>query len=464
MEKKGTKKERRLRRKGWHVLFASGIEGILSSGRRRFGWKFRGDRLEQMKKLHVGKGEEEIFYQYYGTMGCRFAAAAMISFLLIAAGGLVTQKGELIDGYFLKRDGILGQEKSVDLSASLNGDEKEITIKVPNVHYTEKELAKKFREAKAYVNRTYLGKNHSAEEITKPLCLASSIPNSAVCITWRLGTDEIIQADGSIANEALEESIQTEITALFSYGEEQESLTKQLTVLPREKTAQEQYWDSWKKEMETSQEKSLSEEYLKLPEQVQGKQVLYLEKQLSAPTMMLGISLFAILGILVLQEEKAKKDLAMREKELKNDYPEFVEHFVLLIGAGLNVKGAWERIALDYSEKQKAIKQHYVYEEMLVSVREMENGMGEAKAYELFGKRTGLLPYMKFCTLIVQNLKKGSDDLLESLEYEVADAFRERKENAKALGEEAGTKLLLPMMVMLVIVFVIILYSAFYNM
>jgi tight adherence protein C len=61
-------------------------------------------------------------------------------------------------------------------------------------------------------------------------------------------------------------------------------------------------------------------------------------------------------------------------------------------------------------------------------------------------------------------MKKGSDDLLKALEYEVTDAFRQRKENAKALGEEAGTKLLMPMMLMLVIVFAIILYAAFHNM
>jgi pilus assembly protein TadC len=171
-----------------------------------------------------------------------------------------------------------------------------------------------------------------------------------------------------------------------------------------------------------------------------------------------------MVAVIVMQEERLRRELTQRQKELRADYPEFVEHFVLLIGAGLNVKGAWERIAGDYRQTKRQEKKQYVYEEMLISVYEMENGMSEARAYELFGKRTGLLQYMKFCTLIVQNLKKGSDDLLHILEYEVADAFRERKESAKALGEEAGTKLLLPMMLMLVIVFVLILYAAFYNM
>jgi len=61
-------------------------------------------------------------------------------------------------------------------------------------------------------------------------------------------------------------------------------------------------------------------------------------------------------------------------------------------------------------------------------------------------------------------MKKGTADLIRILEYESADVFNERKENVKILGEEAGTKLLLPMMIMMVIIFAIIMYAAFAGM
>ena len=51
-------------------------------------------------------------------------------------------------------------------------------------------------------------------------------------------------------------------------------------------------------------------------------------------------------------------------------------------------------------------------------------------------------------------MKKGTTDILRLLDYEMTDAFAERRENAKMLGEKAGTKLLLPMAFMLLIVFV----------
>ena len=139
-----------------------------------------------------------------------------------------------------------------------------------------------------------------------------------------------------------------------------------------------------------------------------------------------------------------------------------IEKFVLLINAGLPVKNAWIRIA--ESADDDKIKNSYLMREMLLTKRQMENGLSEEKAYEMFGRRIGILSYMKFCTLLVQNMKKGTADLIRILEYEAVDVFNERKENAKILGEEASTKLLMPMMIMMIIIFAIILYAAFAGM
>jgi len=456
--------EERKETKCWYGIFLYGIGFLLITGRKRFGIRLKGERLENMKKIYVGKEERVIFLSHYMKMGCVLSAAIMFCILSVSLSELIVQKGQLLEGYFLKREDVLGREKTVSLSANLDGEEKEVTIEVPHKHYDTKELTKRFREAKEYVENNYLGENISSEQICKPLFLTNSIPKSGIKVEWKLGADGLIQKDGSISNEDLKESFRTEITAVFSYDDKKESLTKQLTILPKQKSETELGWEVWKQQLESNQEESLTKEYLELPRKVEGKEVYYQEKKMSVTNIVFGLSLFGIIAVYLLQEEKLRKELSVREKELRADYPEFVEYFVLLIGAGMNIKGAWERIVRDYQETKQAEKRHYVYEEMMVSICEIENGMSEAQAYELFGKRTGLLQYMKFCTLIVQNLRKGSEDLLELLEYEVADAFRERKESAKALGEEAGTKLLMPMMLMLVIVFAIILYAAFYNM
>ena len=163
-----------------------------------------------------------------------------------------------------------------------------------------------------------------------------------------------------------------------------------------------------------------------------------------------------------MSEYAAKNKVTEREKQLKLAYPEMVEKFVLLINAGLPVKNAWIRVA--ETRKTKNDKVDYLTEEMLLTKNQMDNGISEEKAYEMFGRRIGILTYMKFSTLLVQNLKKGTANLINILEYESADIFNERKENAKILGEEASTKLLVPMVLMMTIIFAIILYAAFAGM
>jgi hypothetical protein len=58
-------------------------------------------------------------------------------------------------------------------------------------------------------------------------------------------------------------------------------------------------------------------------------------------------------------------------------------------------------------------------------------------------------------------LRKGTKGLTGLLNIEAIQAYEERKIRAKRLGEEAGTKLLLPMFLMLTVVLVIVIMPAF---
>ena len=65
--------------------------------------------------------------------------------------------------------------------------------------------------------------------------------------------------------------------------------------------------------------------------------------------------------------------------------------------------------------------------------------------------------------MLSQNLKKGTKGLAPLLKQEADNAFEERKSLAKRLGEEAGTRMLLPMFLMLAVVLVIIVVPAFFS-
>ena len=65
--------------------------------------------------------------------------------------------------------------------------------------------------------------------------------------------------------------------------------------------------------------------------------------------------------------------------------------------------------------------------------------------------------------LFILEKRRGSTNLLEAMNQEMLQAWELRKRNTKQQGEKAGTKLLIPMMGMLAVVFVMILVPAFLS-
>ena len=94
---------------------------------------------------------------------------------------------------------------------------------------------------------------------------------------------------------------------------------------------------------------------------------------------------------------------------------------------------------------------------------EMHAGISQGQAYLNMGRRTGLLSYIRLTTLLAQQIQKGSSNLTLQLEQEQHAAFEQRKEQAKKYGEEAGTKLLFPMIILMVISMILVVGPAVLN-
>jgi hypothetical protein len=90
----------------------------------------------------------------------------------------------------------------------------------------------------------------------------------------------------------------------------------------------------------------------------------------------------------------------------------------------------------------------------------MEMGYSETAAYLEFGRRCGTHSYIKLSNILEQNLRKGNKRMNEILKEEVREALEERKLLARKKGDLAGTKLLIPMGIMLIVSIVIIMVPA----
>lgn len=162
--------------------------------------------------------------------------------------------------------------------------------------------------------------------------------------------------------------------------------------------------------------------------------------------------------MVVKERSDRQKMQKQRKDQLLSDYPELLTKMMIFLGAGMTVRTAWEQISEDYRRLRELKKREkrWVYEEMYETCCQLKRGVPEAQAYIEFGRRCGLPCYTKFAGYLEQSRKNGSGNLRERLKLEMEEAFEQRKHQARRLGEEASTKLLLPMFLMLGVVMIMV--------
>ena len=209
-------------------------------------------------------------------------------------------------------------------------------------------------------------------------------------------------------------------------------------------------------------EKNRNDEYFKLPDKAGMRSVSWSEYRRDASSGVMILVLICAVVVMADVDVSTDRKLKARRTQLLKDYPGLVSKVTLYLSAGMSLRNVFFRMA---EESGNAIRDgtEYLGDEIKLTCGELQSGVQEIKVYEDFAKRCGLRQYMRFGTLVTQNLKKGSSDLLRTLRQEADESLEERKNSAKELGEQASTKLLFPMMMMLVVVMVIIIVPAFMS-
>lgn len=417
---------------------------------------------DSLKALHVGEPLNQVKRIYI----CKKVVLTVVILLfanLFAIGYKMKEKNIIFNGSYIKRPGANEGIKSITLDVLVSEDnkpilEEEITLEVEEAEYDTQELAKKFVYGKQYIDQNVLGNNRGADEIKTDLNFITRIPETRIRVSWETNNTKLIDKDGTVYNKGLLKSELVEVTATLSYKERNELYTMFFKVFPKEYTKEELTRTRLQEVLKEEEINSKEENVFKLPNSMDEQKITWAEKEDHTATMIFVFGTVAGVLIFIIMDRNLMSLVDKRSKEMLMDYPEIINKFTLLVGAGMSLSNAWIKIGKDY--KEKATKKRFAYEEINITAGELMLGTSEVIAYERFGSRVKLLPYLRFSSLIAQNVKKGSGELLNQLELEAAEAFEERKELAKRMGEEAATKLLMPMVLMLLIVLAIIMVPA----
>lgn len=355
--------------------------------------------------------------------------------------------------------------KQEKVLVSLGDVTEEWILEVEPRKRTAEEIEEAFSETVRNIYCMLETKDGEKTVLTESVELPRYDSETGVNIRWNSSDPIVVSKEGIVQRESLNESCEITLQASMSFGGENKEYWFYAEVPPYEKESAEAELYSAGEYLKKLEKETQDEDGFYLPATVGKVVVGTKETSKSVLKWVIAAALFLPLVIVIAKRQEKEEERKRREQECMTAYPQLITKLTLYIGAGLSLRGAWERLAMDYrGKKEVSGKTDVVGEEVLLLAGELKNGTMEARAYEEFGRKIGLKPYLRCASLLVSQLQKGSGVLQKSLGNEVRLAWEMYREQVTKKGEEAQTKLLFPMMGMLFLVMAVVMLPAFFAM
>lgn len=395
------------------------------------------------------------------TSGKKIAAVMGIAFLI----GVLARFGEdntaVINGNQLRRSEPGRGDVSRELVYEVAGTKEKypIQLDVEERSWTRAEWNQHLKEAEAEIEKTFLADNESADHVSDRVNLCAYAADGIIEVEWSFDPENRIDIDGHVIEENLVDGQVVMVSARLSYGEYESIYEFPISLYAGEKTAEEERLAAI---LQYAKEQDKTKQEMQLPDTANGERIVWHTKSSHTILTFLLLGVTASVGIVMGERYEQMKHKKNRDRELLMDYPEIVSQLGLLLTAGMSLQQAWKKMVDVYEKKKKRhrIGRREGYEEMCITLHELDGGVGEVKAFERFGERCGLAQYRRLASVLMQNMRKGMVGIGRILNQEAENAFEQRKNTAHRIGEEAGTKLLFPMMLMLIVVMVILVVPA----
>lgn len=369
-------------------------------------------------------------------------------------------KNNLVDGSVIYRNDAGKGSKEIVLTAEGSGQKAKISLTVTDRAYSHEELEELYRDFENEIEGIVLDKNTSWNNVDTDLNMVEKVYGYPFEITWESSQYLYLNDNGQIIDwEELknhsQEIIQVNLLMKVSYDSFYSEKLFEVTVCPRpEEQSFEEIIHMIADEVEKNTRK---ETIVKLPGEIEGKKVIWTEKSENKSISIIILSLMSAMAVWVMKDHQVTKLMLKKRLLLNQEYQTVISKMTLYLGAGMNLNSTWMKVAREG-------KGNPVYQEMLLTCREMEGGIPDRDAYERFAQRIRQQEYVRLITFLVQSLQKGNTELLVLLKQESIHAMEDYHALVKRRGEEMGTKLLFPMIMMLGMVMVLIIIPVFLSM
>lgn len=420
--------------------------------------------MDMLQQLYPNVSESSLKRQYEtGRLQkvLTILLAGSITALVLWING--SNKEFLVNNSYILREEQGGGEKTVLLTVKReNGEKTNTEIKVRESRYKDDELEALYEDMLQAVIKTALGENDSWDNIHKDLYFMQQMEGYPFLLSWESGDYRYVTNSGKIAKwqEVKDLTQPSKLVALTLRVEYYDFVREHIFYANICSASVETFDEKTANLLKQAEEENPYHNRVILPGVIEGEKVVWTERTEHVSRNIFLCTLAGAFAVWILHDKELQKKAALRKEQIAGEYPAVISKLSLYLGAGMSLKGAWEKVAEEGVKNKPA---NPVYEEMQFACHEMEGGISEAEAYERFGKRIRLQRYIRLTTLLVQNLRKGNAALLFQLRQETFLAMEEHAARIKRAGEEMGTKLLFPMLLLMGMIMVFIMVPAFLS-
>lgn len=353
--------------------------------------------------------------------------------------------------------------KEIPLVLEKDGRTKKYSLKLEEQSLSADELNTLFSEFFEELEKNMKGKNTSFETVSSSLRFDESLEGYPFEITYEPEDSDYIRWDGSLG-EAFEnmnhdENLSTGILVTAEYGAYSRSKRYEVHLKKVKETQRERMFQKAIDRLQSKEKKTRENKSFLIPE-AYGKVNIQVEEHKST-----GLGCF-LLGLVILFFVPIHKFMELQEKEKRcrketlRDFPVIVHLLTIYMFAGLSFASAIRRISEDYEKRQRKKNKKYAFEEIVRMDHRMQMGVSQKEACLFWGKQFEELSYQKLSLTLIQTISKGTREARILMENMEKNAFMQRVDRARKEGEEAATRLLFPMIVLLCLVMVLIMYPA----
>lgn len=372
---------------------------------------------------------------------------------------------ELVDGRYLKRNSYGEMNVIEDMHVEAMGlpFSEDLSIEIESQKYTEEQLDNYFDRYIDEIDTLICGENSELDEVRSDLRLQKDYEGYPFRVAWNSNSYEFMNSEGKLKTSEISEDGEVIILdCVCSYGDWSKKYEFPIKVYPPQYSEYEKWRKAVYDELQAAQETTNMDNYLLLPDVADDTELIWTRRNSDNSLVVYFLLTVVGIGCFFLKDKDLKKEIKKRSEEIENDYCSLINKIAIYMAAGMTTKAVFLKIGDDY-RKNPFKDKRYIYEEILLTCNELKNGVSENYAYEKFATRCGSGNYTRLVGLLTQNLKKGNASVISDLKREAYMAQNERQNKIRKKGEEAGTKLLGPMMIMLGIVMVLIMVPAFMS-